>query len=136
MNEEFEIEIEEQNEEAAHAVRLPLNFLTFGEIENDDVKVYIKQDVYKALEKYALADTEQERGTIVLGDHYEELGKTYVVISNYIEARYTDASASTLTFTHETWDYVHKEHDAKFPDKKNSRLAAYASKLWHLPFQL
>ena len=118
MNEEFEIEIEEQNEEAAHAVRLPLNFLTFGEIENDDVKVYIKQDVYKALEKYALADTEQERGTIVLGDHYEELGKTYVVISNYIEARYTDASASTLTFTHETWDYVHKEHDAKFPDKK------------------
>ena len=118
MDENFEIEIEEQHEEVVSAAQLPLNFLAFGEIENDDVKVYIKQDVYKALEKYALVDTDHERGTIILGDYYEELGKTHVVISNYIEARYTDASASTLTFTHETWDYVHKEQDAKYPDKK------------------
>ena len=118
MDENFEIEIEEQHEEVASAAQLPLNFLAFGEIENDDVKVYIKQDVYKALEKYALVDTDHERGTIILGDYYEELGKTHVVISNYIEARYTDASASTLTFMHETWDYVHKEQDAKYPDKK------------------
>lgn len=118
MDENFEIEIEEQYEEAPSAVQLPLNVLTFGEIENDDVRVYIKQDVYKSLEKYALADTEHERGTIILGDYYEELGKTHVVISNYIEARYTEASASTLTFTHKTWDYVHKEQDSKYPDKK------------------
>ena len=118
MEETFDIEISEQEREATGTVQLPLNFLTIGEIENDDVKVYIKQDVYKALEKYALADVEHERGTIILGDFYDELGKTHVVISNYIEARYTDASASTLTFTHETWDYVHKEQDAKYPDKK------------------
>ena len=118
MEDTFDIEISEQEQEATGAIQLPLNFLTIGEIENDDVKVYIKQDVYKALEKYALADVEHERGTIILGDFYDELGKTHVVISNYIEARYTDASASTLTFTHETWDYVHKEQDAKYPDKK------------------
>lgn len=118
MEETFDIEISEQEREATGTVQLPLNFLTIGEIENDDVKVYIKQDVYKALEKYALADVEHERGTIILGDFYDELGKTHVVISNYIEARYTDASASTLTFTHETWDYVHKEQDSKYPDKK------------------
>jgi proteasome lid subunit RPN8/RPN11/LysM repeat protein len=118
MEDTFDIEISEQNRETAGAVQLPLNFLTVGEIENDDVKVYIKQDVYKALEKYALADVEHERGTIILGDFHDELGKTHVVISNYIEARYTDASASTLTFTHETWDYVHREQDAKYPDKR------------------
>ncbi len=118
MEDTFDIEISEQEQEATGAIQLPLNFLTIGEIENDDVKVYIKQDVYKALEKYALADVEHERGTIIFGDFYDELGKTHVVISNYIEARYTDASASTLTFTHETWDYVHKEQDAKYPDKK------------------
>ena len=118
MEDTFDIEISEQEQEATGTVQLPLNFLTIGEIENDDVKVYIKQDVYKALEKYALADVEHERGTIILGDFYDELGKTHVVISNYIEARYTDASASTLTFTHETWDYVHKEQDSKYPDKK------------------
>jgi LysM repeat protein len=54
----------------------------------------------------------------LIGDYCEELGKTHVVISNYIEAKYTDASASTLTFTHETWDYVHKQHDMLYPNKK------------------
>ncbi len=118
MDENFDIELNEESSEVSNVVRLPMNFLTFGEIENDDIKVYIKQDVYKDLEKYALEDTQHERGTIILGDYCEEMGKTHVVISNYIEAKYTDASASTLTFTHETWDYVHKEQDAKYPNKK------------------
>lgn len=115
---EFEIDVQGKENNEVHNAQLPLNFLTFGEIEHDDVKVYIKQDVYKALEKYALADTAHERGTILLGDYSTELGKTHVVISNFIEARYTDASASTLTFTHETWDYVNKEHDTKYGDTK------------------
>jgi proteasome lid subunit RPN8/RPN11/LysM repeat protein len=41
-----------------------------------------------------------------------------VVITDYIEARYTDASAATLTFTHETWEDIHAQHQKRFPDKK------------------
>lgn len=118
LEKDFEIELQDSHTDEEQHVQLPLNFLAFGEIERDDVKVYIKQEVYQALEKYALADVEHERGTILLGEHCEELGNTHVIISNYIEARYTDASASTLTFTHETWDYVHQEQSAKYPDKK------------------
>ena len=118
MEKDFDIEIQDSHDENETHVQLPMNFLAFGEIEPDDVKVYIKQDVYRALEKYALADVEHERGTILLGNYCEDLGKIHVIISNYIEARYTDASASTLTFTHETWDYVYKEQGAKYPDKK------------------
>lgn len=118
LEKDFDIELQDSPAEEEQHVQLPLNFLAFGEIERDDVKVYIKQEVYQALEKYALADVEHERGTILLGEHCEELGSTHVIISNYIEARYTDASASTLTFTHETWDYVHQEQSAKYPDKK------------------
>lgn len=114
----FEIEVLEDDQEENEPVQLPLNFLTIGEIENDDVKVYIKQDVYKALEEYAASDVNHELGTIILGQYSEEMGKMHVIISDYILAKYTDASASTLTFTHETWDYVHKEHDEKYPDKK------------------
>ena len=124
MDKEIEIEVMDEVEEIeevaqeTESVQLPLNFLTFGEIENDDVKVYIKQDVYKALEKLAVSDTEKELGSIILGEYCQEHGKTHVVISQYIEAKYTDASASTLTFTHETWDYVHSEHESKYPDQK------------------
>lgn len=118
MDKDFEIEIQDENVDEAPSVQLPMNFLTFGEIENDDVKVYIKQDVYKALEKLAASDTSKELGSIILGEYCQEHGKTHVIISQYIEAKYTDASASTLTFTHETWDYVHSEHEKRYPDKK------------------
>lgn len=118
MDKDFEIELQDENVDEAPSVQLPMNFLTFGEIENDDVKVYIKQDVYKALEKLAASDTTKELGSIILGEYCQEHGKTHVIISQYIEAKYTDASASTLTFTHETWDYVHAEHEKRYPDKK------------------
>lgn len=118
MEKDFEIELQDGEGEESGSVQLPMNFLAFGEIENDDVKVYIKQDVYKALEKLSVSDTSKELGSIIIGDYCQELGKTHVIVSDYIEAKYTDASASTLTFTHETWDYVHTEHEKRFSDKK------------------
>lgn len=118
MDKDFEIELQEDSSDDSANIQLPMNFLAFGEIENDDVKVYIKQDVYKALEKLSASDTSKELGSIIIGDYSNELGKTHVVISEYIEAKYTDASASTLTFTHETWDYVHTEHERRYPNKR------------------
>lgn len=115
---DFEIDIIDEEITEHDAVRLPMNYLLIGELENDDVKVYIKQDVYKALEEYASSDTAHELGTIILGNYSDALGKMNVVISEFIYAKYTDASASTLTFTHETWDYVHKEHEEKHPNTK------------------
>ena len=38
---QYEIDIQDENVEDAPSVQLPMNFLTFGEIENDDVKIYI-----------------------------------------------------------------------------------------------
>ena len=79
MEKDFDIEIQDSHDENEAHVQLPMNFLAFGEIEPDDVKVYIKQDVYRALEKYALVDVEHERGTILLGDYCEDLGKVHVL---------------------------------------------------------
>lgn len=115
---DFEIELLDEQESSGDELQLPVNFITVGTVEPDDIKVYIRQDVYKALEKYSLEDTAHERGTMILGEYSKALGKTHVVISEYIEAKYTDASASTLTFTHETWDYVHETQDRLYPDKK------------------
>lgn len=99
-------------------IALPVNFITVGNVESDSVRVYIKQNVYKRIEKYAKTEMSKEVGSILVGDYTEDNGKTTVIISDYIEAKYTDATASTLTFTHETWDYVYKEKDKKYPEKK------------------
>lgn len=118
MDRDFEIEIQNQSEITPTYGQLPQNYLSFGELEKDDVHIYIKQDVYKALEELASSDTDKELGSIILGEFFQELGTTYVIISAYIEAKYTDATASTLTFTHETWEYVHSQHSANYRDQK------------------
>lgn len=118
MDNDFEIEILDESVEDAEALSLPQNFLTLGEIGPDDVRVYIKQDVYKALEELSASDTSKELGSILLGSYCEDQGKTHVIISQYVEAKYTDASAATLTFTHETWDYIHAQHARLYPDEK------------------
>ncbi|MBO5453504.1 MAG: LysM peptidoglycan-binding domain-containing protein [Clostridia bacterium] len=110
--------IGENEAKSSYDVPMPVNFVTVGIIEHDSVRVYIKQDVYKRIEKFAKEEMSKEVGSILIGDYVEENNKTSVIISDYIEAKYTDASASTLTFTHETWDYVYKEKDKKYPDKK------------------
>ena len=115
---DFEIEIQDENVGNTSNIEFPRNVLSFGEMESDDVKVYIRQPVYKALENLAASDTSKELGSILLGEYCRKNGETHVIISQYIEAKYTDASASTLTFTHETWDYIHREQEKHYPDQK------------------
>ena len=118
MESDFEVSIEGVAGTAAETPRLPANFSTVGEVRYDDVKVYLKQDVYRAIEEFADSDVAHELGGILLGYESTEMGKTHVVISAFIEARHTDATASTLKFTHETWDYVHAEKDRLYPHSR------------------
>ncbi len=97
-------------------IDLPLNFVKVGNIKADDLNVYIKQDVFNKLEKYSAETTKKEVGSILIGKYLESFGKGQIVISGYIEAKYTDAAAASLTFTHDTWDYIHKEKDKNFKE--------------------
>ena len=112
------LEEEVLKSEGDEIVALPMNFITVGDVDRDSVQVYIKQDVYKRIEKFAKEDISKEVGSILLGDYIEDGDRKIVVISSYIEAKYTDASASTLTFTHKTWDYVYKEKEANYFGEK------------------
>lgn len=109
---------DEKQKVSEQHVQLPLNFIAVGTVGHDDLKVYIKQDVYKKIERFAGSDVAKELGSILLGEYCEELGKQHIIISQYIEAKYTQADASTLTFTHETWDYIHSEQERLYPELK------------------
>ena len=113
-----DISVAEHSSGEVSDVQLPLNFIQVGEIGHDDLKVYIKQDTYEGLEKLASSDTSNELGSVLIGNFADEHNKIHVVISGFIEAKHTDATASTLTFTHETWEYIHAEQDSHYPDSK------------------
>lgn len=118
MSNDFEIDLLENPLPEDSKIHLPQNFVSVGTVEVDDIKVYIHQDVYRQIEKFSKSNTEKELGSILIGETFTDLGVTHVIISNFIEAKFTDASASTLTFTHETWADIHEQKNNLYSGKK------------------
>lgn len=97
---------------------LPQNILPIGERVEEDKNIYISQPVYKEIHKFTQNKTTNESGGMLIGSVIEEFGKTNIIVNGFIEAKYCEATPTTLKFTHETWEYVHKEMDKKFPGQK------------------
>ena len=97
---------------------LPQNILPVGERVEEDKNIYISQPVYKEIHKFTQNKTANESGGMLIGNVVEEFGKTNIIVNGFVEAKYCEATPTTLKFTHETWEYVHKEMDKKFPRQK------------------
>ena len=88
---------------------LPQNIFPIGEQVEQNKRVYISQSVYKKIHKFTKNKTTNESGGMLIGSVIEEFGKTNIIIQGFVEAKYADATPTTLKFTHETWEYVHSE---------------------------
>lgn len=97
---------------------LPQNILPIGERVEENKNIYISQPVYKEIHKFTQNKTTNESGGMLIGNVIEEFGKTNIIVNGFIEAKYCEATPTTLKFTHETWEYVHKEIDKKFFGQK------------------
>lgn len=97
---------------------LPQNILPVGEYVEENKIIYISQAVYKEIYKFTKNKTKDESGGMLVGSVIEEFGKTNILISGFVEAKYSEGTPTTLTFTHDTWDYVHKEIEKKYKGKK------------------
>lgn len=94
---------------------LPQNILAVGERVEENKNVYILQKVYKEIHRFTQNKRTNESGGMLIGYVLEEFGKTNIIINGFIEAKYCEATPTTLKFTHETWDYVHEEMSKKYP---------------------
>lgn len=97
---------------------LPQNILPMGERVEEDKNVYISQKTYKQIHQFTKRKTINESGGVLVGTVIEDFGKSNILISDFIEAKYCEATPTTLTFTHETWEYIHKKMDKEHPGKK------------------
>lgn len=97
---------------------LPQNILPIGDRVEENKNIYILQSVYKEIHKFTQNKTTNESGGMLVGTILEEFGKTNIIISGFVEAKYCEATPTTLKFTHETWEYVHKEIEKKHTGKK------------------
>ena len=97
---------------------LPQNITAVGQLGHQEKTVYILQSVYKEIHKFTKGKTEFESGGVLLGNVIEAFGKTNVLIRGFVEAKYSEATPTTLKFTHQSWEYIHKEAEKRFPKQK------------------
>ncbi|HOP11569.1 MAG TPA: hypothetical protein PK629_08770 [Oscillospiraceae bacterium] len=98
---------------------LPQNIAFIGEqTADEDKKIYISQPVYKAVHRFSKGKTSVETGGVLVGSTVSAFGKMNILISGFIEAKFTASTATTLTFTHETWKSIHSELEKKYSGLK------------------
>ena len=97
---------------------LPQNVIKVGEQVLHDKNIYILQSVYKKIHDFTKDKLTVESGGMLMGYIVQANGKSNIIIDGFIEGKYSDGTPTTLKFTHETWDYVHKEADSNFPNDK------------------
>lgn len=91
----------------------------------DDAKTLSKQvqvvfdpSVVEFVRNYALTDVKRELGGILLGSCTDQDDTFLVKIDAAIEAKFTDAAQSSITFTHHSWDYMNQQRESQYPDMK------------------
>ncbi|MGE5398682.1 MAG: hypothetical protein ACM3MK_14250 [Chitinophagales bacterium] len=83
----------------------------------DSVKVQLNPLVAEEVRTIALSDLKRELGGVLLGTCRKE--DSYLVnVEAIIEAKYTDAAHTSLTFTHRSWDYINQERETRYPHLK------------------
>ncbi len=97
---------------------LPQNIVQIGERVEQDKNIYISQSVYNEIHRFTKDKTVNEAGGILLGNVIKEFGKTNIIITAFLAGKHCQATPTTLTFTHETWEDWHKEIEKKYADKK------------------
>ena len=97
---------------------LPQNIIAVGKHVEENKNIYIAQDVYRKIRKFTKTKLTNEAGGILVGHTIDQLGKTNIMITGFIEAKHSEGTPTTLTFTHETWEYIHAEVAKKYPGKK------------------
>ena len=99
-------------------IDIPEKAKLFGKPDNEEVIIYIHKETLRSLEEYSKADINNERGSVLIGDYRLREGVFYIVISGYIEAKYAISKRATLTFTHETWRYIHEVKENIYSEKR------------------
>jgi proteasome lid subunit RPN8/RPN11 len=78
--------------------------------------IWIDPEVDKQIQAFAKTDTSKELGGMLLGELVTESVTPLVRILAAIEAKHTEATQTSIKFTHEAWNDINEIKDSKYPN--------------------
>ncbi len=83
-----------------------------------DQLIFIALSAWESLRQHALSRRDIEIGGVLLGSYALEGEQFYLEVMASLDARYTEESAASLTFTHRTWTDFNQRKAREYPGSK------------------
>jgi proteasome lid subunit RPN8/RPN11 len=96
----------------------PIDYRKIGE-GDEKFKIFISELTLEDIKAYLSSDKNRELGGVILGDvYFDDNNDKFVIINEFVIARFTEASETKLTFTHKSWEDINNKIDKEYPGKK------------------
>jgi len=82
-----------------------------------EYRVVIALEAHEAIKKHAASDTSVELCGVLAGRLFKDDDGPFLVVQHAIQGVATRRTGARVTFTHETWQHIHKEMEDRFPDE-------------------
>jgi len=110
-----EVDVSQINlDEVKHRDFPPGNFAQ----EENEYRIRITSKAYNEILKHIGEDEENELCGVLVGKVYQDKHGFYLEVTNVIRGEHSESKGSGVTFTHDTWNYVHEMMDSRFRDQE------------------
>ena len=83
-----------------------------------ELAVFIAEAAFDRAVERGTKDTTREIGGVLVGEVLHDDSGPYLNIEATIDALHADEKGAELTFTHATWEHIHKEMDTRYEGKR------------------
>ncbi len=83
-----------------------------------EYRVFLSETAFDRAVARGDSDTTREIGGVLIGELLRDDAGPYLRIDGTIDALHAEEKGAELTFTHATWEHIHKEMDGKHQDKR------------------
>ncbi len=83
-----------------------------------EYRVILESDAHQAILAHARSAADIELCGVLVGDLYRDDDGPYLVITDIIAGRAAKQGDTSVTFTHSTWEQIHREMDAKYAGRR------------------
>lgn len=83
-----------------------------------ELRVFLSEAAFDRAVARGDSDTTREIGGVLVGELLRDEAGPYLRIDGTIDALHAEEKGAELTFTHATWDHIHKEMDREHQDKR------------------
>jgi proteasome lid subunit RPN8/RPN11 len=83
-----------------------------------DYRVFLAEEAFDRAVERGTSDTSREVGGVLVGEILRDDAGPYLRIETTVDALHADEKGAELTFTHATWEHIHREMDSHHKGKR------------------